>query len=256
MPLSATQRTRSPVPAAAASTRRSKRRLRGERSSIARPRPTSSSDSAQRQVAGPARADAADQRARAEVVGLPGVDPLLGAGGDEPDVAARLQGGEAGRERDERADAGRVVLRAGRGRDRVGVRHEDPEAVGGRLERADHVARRPLPGTVNGVRTTVRPRLVERARPPGAARAVRPRRPRGGRRRARARGRRCRRGRRRSAEEREGRGGRGEHRRQGTARTAALKGGRIAAAGCVAAGLLCDVRPQRNAPLRLTPAPR
>ena len=48
MPESATHRTRSPVPRAAASTRRSTRRTAGERSHIARPRPTSSSESAQR----------------------------------------------------------------------------------------------------------------------------------------------------------------------------------------------------------------
>ena len=89
---------------------------------------------------------AADQRARAEVVGLSRVDPLLGAGRDEPDVAARGERGDAGRERDQRPDAGRVVLGAGRRRHRVGVRHQDPEAVAGPLDDADHVARAPLAG--------------------------------------------------------------------------------------------------------------
>ena len=54
----------------------------------------------------------------AEVVGLLGVGPLLGAGGDEPQVAGRRGGfGERGREGDDRPDAGGVVVGAGGGRD-------------------------------------------------------------------------------------------------------------------------------------------
>ena len=131
-----------PVPCAARTTRRSKRRRAGERSHIARPRPTSSSESAQRRSLGrPRVADAADERARAEVVRPAGVDALLGAGGDEPDVAARFEAREPRRERGERADAGRVVLGAGRGRHGVDVRHQDVEAAARAGERADHVAR-------------------------------------------------------------------------------------------------------------------
>ena len=140
VPSSATQRTRDArCPSAARATRRSKRRVarRAQPHRRGRGRPRRG-ESAQRRSSGAARADAADERARAQVVGLPGVDPLLRAGGDEPDVAARRERGDARGERDERADAGRVVLGAGRRRDRVGVRHQDPQAArrGGRARRS------------------------------------------------------------------------------------------------------------------------
>ena len=64
----------------------------GERSQKGRSRPTSSSESAKRSrlraAAGPGPAG---ERERAEVVGRAGVEALLGAGGHEPDVAARAR---------------------------------------------------------------------------------------------------------------------------------------------------------------------
>src|SRR3954452_6977166 len=43
----------------------------------------------EREVVAPVQAgDAANERRRSHVVGLPGVGPLLGAGGHQPDVAA------------------------------------------------------------------------------------------------------------------------------------------------------------------------
>ena len=94
---------------------------------------------------------ARDGGAGAEVVGLPGVRPLLGAGGDQPDVAGGADRGEAGRERDERPDPGRVVVRPGRGRHRVRVRGEHDEAVGWRVVDADDVARAPVAGHAEAV---------------------------------------------------------------------------------------------------------
>ena len=89
--------------------------------------------------------EAVDEGARAEVVGLPGVGPLLGAGRHEPRVALRrLSLGQGGREGDERPDARRVVVGAGGGRDGVGVRHDDDQAPRGGVADADDVARRPL----------------------------------------------------------------------------------------------------------------
>ena len=60
--------------------------------------------------------DSRDGGARAEVVGRAGVGALLGAARDQPDVAGGLDRPQPRRERDERADPGRVVVGTGRGR--------------------------------------------------------------------------------------------------------------------------------------------
>ena len=188
-----------PLPRAASSTRRSKRRRAGRAQPHRAPAPDLVERERPAQVARPpARADPPHQRARAEMVRPAGVDPLLRAGGDEPDVAAGRERGEPRRERDQRADAGRVVLRAGRGRDGVGVRHQDPEAVRAAARaRRSRCASGPCPVRRSGRGSTVEAGLRERrgdapVRPPlGGSRR------RAARRRARASARRRSRGRRR-----------------------------------------------------------
>ncbi len=85
------------------------------------------------------------ERRRPKVVRRAGVRPLLGAGRDEPHVTGGSgPGGERSGQRDERANAGRVVIRARRGRNAVRVRHRDHKAVGGTVPDPDHVPRSPL----------------------------------------------------------------------------------------------------------------
>ena len=85
------------------------------------------------------------ERRRPKMVRRAGVRPLLGAGRDEPHVARGSgPGGERSGQRDERANAGRVVIRARRGRNAVRVRHRDHEAVGVAVPDPDHVPRSPL----------------------------------------------------------------------------------------------------------------
>ncbi len=83
------------------------------------------------------------QRQRAQVVRRARVDPLLGAGGDEPDVAARRQHAQPRRQGGQQPEPGGVVLGAGAGRDGVGVRHQHPHAGAAAVPDADHVPRRP-----------------------------------------------------------------------------------------------------------------
>ena len=112
-----------PPPAAAAS-------RAGERSQKGRSRPTSSSESAKRRRLRPPRART--RRASASAPrwsGDAGVEALLRAGGHEPDVAAGTESPEAARQRGQHAEAGGVVVGAGRARRRVGVRHHDPQAA-------------------------------------------------------------------------------------------------------------------------------
>ena len=86
-----------------------------------------------------------DERGRPEVVGRLRVRPLLRAGRDQPHVARGLRvRGEAACERDQRPDPGRVVVRPGRRRHGVRVRHRDHQAVRGRVPDPDHVARLPF----------------------------------------------------------------------------------------------------------------
>jgi hypothetical protein len=92
-------------------------------------------------------AQAPDERGRAEVIRLARVGPLLGAGRDEPDVAGgRRAALQRCGERDERADAGGVVVGAGGRRHAIGVGHGDDEAVGRRVADADDVARAAVAG--------------------------------------------------------------------------------------------------------------
>ena len=112
------------------------------------------------------RGQAPDQRCGAEVVGLLGVGPLLGAGRDEPDVARRRGPvGEGGGEGDERPDARGVVVGAGRGRDGVGMRHRD-DAGTARGCRGSPITSReaPLPGTAKRSKPTRSPAARKRAR--------------------------------------------------------------------------------------------
>ena len=106
-----------------------------------------------------------DERARPEVVRPPGVGPLLGAGRHQPHVARGLRpGGERAGERDERPDARRVVVRPGRGRNGVRVRHRDHQAVARRVPDPDHVARRaPCRARVNRSYPTRSPTARNRA---------------------------------------------------------------------------------------------
>ena len=130
---------------------------------------------------------ARDRGERAEVVGLPGVRALLRAGGDQPDVAGGAR--EPRRERDERADAGRVVVRPGRGRDGVDVRDEHDQAVA-RARRG--CRRRCASGRARG-RGSGRARCAARppgtGAPPARGRGAPPRSPPGAARPARARAR-------------------------------------------------------------------
>ena len=87
------------------------------------------------------------ERVRPEVVRRAGVRPLFGAGRDQPHVAGgRRLRRQAPRQRDERPDARRIVMRPGRGRNAVRVRHRDHEAVGRRVLDPDDVPRHSLPG--------------------------------------------------------------------------------------------------------------
>ena len=88
----------------------------GERSQNGRSRPTSSSDSAHcESPLAAARPRPAGQRERAQVIGRAGVDALLGAGGDQPDVAARVERAQARRQRGQHAQARGVSLAPGAG---------------------------------------------------------------------------------------------------------------------------------------------
>ena len=123
--------------------------LTGERSQNGRSRP----DLVERErevepVAAAAGAGPAGERQRAEVVRRAGVDALLGAGRDEPDVAARPDPSQAPGQRGHHAEAGGVVVRAGAGRSGVRVRHDDPQAGARGVVDADHVARAAAPGHV------------------------------------------------------------------------------------------------------------
>ena len=106
----------------------------------------------------PARHDVA-QRERAEVVGRAGVDALLGAGGDEPDRARRIERVQARREPGQQPEARGVVLRARRGRHGVGVGHQHAQAATA-LAHADHVARAPA-RRVEPLHAHVQPRALE-----------------------------------------------------------------------------------------------
>ena len=79
------------------------------------------------------------------MVGRLRVRPLLRAGRDQPHVTRGLRvRGEASCERDQRPDPGRVVVRPGRRRHGVRVRHRDHQAVRGRVPDPDHIARLPF----------------------------------------------------------------------------------------------------------------
>ena len=101
----------------------------------------------------------------AEVVGLPGVGPLLGAGGHEPRVAlGRRALCQRRGEGDDRADAGRVVVGAGGGRDAVGMRHDDDQAPRRDVADADHVSGGPLAGHGEPLGADSQPRVRGTAR--------------------------------------------------------------------------------------------
>ena len=98
---------------------------------------------------------------------MPGVRPLLRAGRHQPHVARGLRpGGQRAGERDERPDARRVVVGPGGGRDAVGVRHRDHQAVARRVPDPDHVARRPLAGHVEALVADAQPDRPEARRHP------------------------------------------------------------------------------------------
>ena len=188
---------------------------RGERSPIARPRPTSSSESAQRRSPGAARADAADERARAEVVGLPGVDALLGAGGDEPDVAARRSAARPGASATSVPTPDALSSAPGAGGTVSACAMRIQRQSAGVSSTPITLRERPLPGTVKRSRTTVRP-----AGPNAAATALGAPLGRAGRGAGAGEGEVAGEGVAGvvgAAQQREGRGGGGEHRRQGTA---------------------------------------
>jgi hypothetical protein len=121
-------------------------------------------------VAQPARPalapDVLDEAARAEVVGLTRVGALLGAGGDEPDVAERPDRAQPRRQRDDDAHAGRVVHGPGSGGDAVGVGHHDLQAAARAVVGADDVLRPPAPAPGH-------PEAGVGRRQPGALEAVR-----------------------------------------------------------------------------------
>ena len=75
-------------------------------------------------------------------------------------------GGEARASATSVADPGRVVVRAGRGRDAVGVRHRDHQAVARRVPDPDHVARRPLAGHAEPLIADAQPDGAEARRHP------------------------------------------------------------------------------------------
>ena len=140
------------------------------------PRPTSSSESASRTSS---RRFVRFSRATSALAprwsGPPGVRPLLGAGRHQPDVARGLRpGGQRAGERDQRPDAGRVVVGPGRGRDGVRVRHRDHQAVA-RARRGSRSRRATVPCPARrSARTRPAARPSESAPPPAGARRARP----------------------------------------------------------------------------------
>jgi hypothetical protein len=136
--------------------------------------------------ASPAAAGAhpAGERQGAEVVRRARVDPLLGAGGHEPDVAGRPDALEPAGQLGDHADTRGVVVGARSVRGRVRVRHDDPQAGGIRVTDPDHIAGAAAPGHLEGLDPHAQPRPLEgpRDEPVGAClrRARRRPRPPGG----------------------------------------------------------------------------
>ena len=127
-------------------------------------RPTSSSLNASfTSLSRSARSSRVDERRNPEVVGWPRVRPLLRAGRDQPDVARGLGSVPRAGERDEGSDAGRVVVRPGRGRHTVRVRHRDHQAVVRESRIPVTSLDGPFPGTLNRSYPTLSPTALNRA---------------------------------------------------------------------------------------------
>ena len=164
-PASATQRTARPLPGADASTRRSQPPARAASAATARgrgrPRRARAPSAGRRRGACARRGGRAR---RAEVVRprrCRSAPPRRWRRARRRSAAASAA--SARRERDQRADAGRVVLGAGRGRDRVGVRHQDEEAVARACRaRRSRCASGRCPGTRKRSRVDVRPAAAKR----------------------------------------------------------------------------------------------
>jgi hypothetical protein len=121
----------------------------------------------------PGRGRGAVERARPEVVGLPRVRALLGAGGHQPHVAAHARGGaEGARERDEAADAGRVVVGARRRGHGVGVGHQDAQAALLAVADPQDVARGAVAGDGEAVVADLQAGGAEAALHPGVRAAL------------------------------------------------------------------------------------